>query len=287
MGYSYYDNISRSSRALSKGYYTKSADEIFTQNALRRAHDTMLPRGIKLRESCDSKEHPNTIPIILTLDVTGSMRKIPKELIKDGLPTMMSTLIKAGIDDASVLFLAIGDHINDSYPLQVGQFESGDVELDLWLTRTFLEGRGGANNGESYLLSWYFAAFHTRTDAFDKRGQKGILFTIGDEPCLENLPKRTIEELMGNSVGKGYTAIELLELAKQKYDVYHLHVLEGEKGIKSMDYWTNLLGQNCIPVDDFKTIPHIISNIVIDNSQTKNTSKLNTNTIKDEPQIIL
>src|SRR5690606_5631209 len=98
----------------------------------------------------------------------------------------------------SVLFLAIGDHETDSAPLQVGQFESGDAELDLWLTRTWLEGKGGANSGESYLLAWYFASKFTKLDSLDKRGQKGFLFTIGDEPGLSILPKRAINEIMND-----------------------------------------------------------------------------------------
>lgn len=290
MGYPNYNSESRSIRAKSSGYYTKSSNEVFTQNNLRRAHESMIPKGIIVRESCDSENHPNTIPIVLALDVTGSMRKIPQDLIKDGLPTMMTTLIDNNVPDAAVLFLSIGDHINDSYPLQVGQFESGDEELDLWLTRTYLEGRGGANNGESYMLAWYFAAFHTKTDAYEKRGKRGFLFTIGDEPCLPILPSRTIEELMGTKVDKSYTSEELLEKAKEMYDVYHIHVLEGEKGVRSLPYWENLLGQNCIPVNDFTTIPKVISNVVIDNVDDTPSIKIdnkNDNNEKVDGTIIL
>ena len=86
------------------------------------------------------------------------------------------------------MFGAIGDHECDSCPLQVGQFESGDVELDMWLTRTFLEKGGGGNNGESYGLAWFMANNFIRTDAKDKRQQKGFVLTIGDEPVLHNYP---------------------------------------------------------------------------------------------------
>jgi hypothetical protein len=70
------------------------------------------------------------------------------------------------------------------------------------------------NAGESYLLAWYFAAFHTRTDAFEKRNQKGILFTVGDEPCLKVLPASAIREIMGTGQ-QTYTHYELLEEAQK------------------------------------------------------------------------
>lgn len=283
MGYTSYCLSDRNVRSQYLGYKTKSSNDIFIQNNLKIVHNTMNPKGITFRECRDSINHPNSFPIILTLDVTGSMRKIPQDLIKDGLPNIMSNLLDKGINDSSILFLAIGDHINDSYPLQVGQFESGDKELDLWLTRTYLEGRGGANNGESYMLSWYFAAFKTKLDSLEKRNKKGILFTIGDEPCLNNLPKRAIEEITGDIVEKDFTDIELLNEAKKMYDVYHLHVLEGEKGKISIDYWYNLLGQNCVPIDDFKNIPNVISDIILNNYY----NNFNSNSYINNDEIIL
>lgn len=147
MGSSTYSYSDRTFRAKSAGYYDKPADDVFTQSKKREIHESMDTKKITLRECRDSEAHPFTVPIVLTLDVTGSMHDIPKDLIKDGLPTMMSGMIQNGVKDASLLFLAVGDHECDNAPLQVGQFESGDSELDLWLTRTWLEGGGGANAG--------------------------------------------------------------------------------------------------------------------------------------------
>ena len=169
MGNSSYDSSTRFSRAAASGYYLKSADDIFVQNKVRRIHESMDPSKAQLRESRDSKEHPLSVPIILALDVTGSMGEIPHYLIKDGLPNLMGGIIQRGIKDPQILFLAIGDYTYDSYPLQVGQFESGDEELDLWLTRTYIEGGGGGNEGESYSLAWYYGAKHTVTDSWEKR----------------------------------------------------------------------------------------------------------------------
>jgi len=263
MGHSSYSTSNRSISASSAGYFTKSVDQIFTQNRERKAHADMTSKGIVLRESCDSEAHPNTVPIQLYLDVTGSMGHIPHEMIKDGLPTLVGTLIQNGVEDPALMFGAIGDHECDGDPLQVAQFESGDSELDMWLTRTYLEGGGGGNNGESYLLAWYFAAFHTRTDAWDKRKQKGFVFTIGDEPNLKSLPMSAVKSIMGDAAhGQAtYSAEELLAAAQEKNHVYHIYLEHGHR--RCDESWKQNLGKNLIIVEDYKTISKVISDIIL------------------------
>lgn len=261
MGSTRYDMDARYDRARKEGYASKSASEIFTQNAKRMAHESMNPNGISFRESRDSAVHPNSVPIILGLDVTGSMGHIPHELIKDGLPKLMGGIIQGGVPDPALLFLGIGDHECDGYPLQVGQFESGDEELDMWLTRTYIESGGGGNAGESYLLAWYFAAFHTRTDAFEKRNQKGLLFTVGDEPCLKTLPASAIREIMGTGQHT-FTHTELLKEAQKKYEVFHISVLHSDQAVRADKGWKDLLGQNCLSIEDYRDVPNVIKEIV-------------------------
>lgn len=297
MGWTSYSSESRSVRAESLGYSTKSVDDIFVQNKKREIHESMEPSKALLRESRDSEIHPATVPIIIALDLTGSMGHIPHQLVKDGLPHMVESMVQKGVKDPAILFLGIGDHECDSAPLQVGQFESGDEELDLWLTRTWIEGRGGGNAGESYLLAWYFASKHTITDSMEKRGKKGFLFTIGDEPCLTQLPKRAIDEIMGGSSQVSYTEKELLDAAKEKYHVFHLHIMEGSNGSYSLGYWEKLLGQNCIQVDDHTEVGAKIAETVV--SYTKSRVDYDTQTQdvipdtdtksdnKDEPKIML
>jgi hypothetical protein len=253
--------------------YRAAVNDIFIQNKKRETHELMNPKNFTIRECCNSDEHPNTIPILLGLDVTGSMSHIPHDLIKEGLPKLMSNMIQHGVKDPSLCFMAIGDHTNDGGPLQMGQFEAADEPLDLWLERTWLERGGGANEGESYLLAWYAAAFLTKCDAFDKQGRKGFLITIGDEPNLNSLPARAIKEITGNSQAKDYTAAELLTEAKKKWNVYHINVSHTSQGRDSLADWKVDLGQNCIEVTDFTTIPDVISNLIVEN--TKNWASSN------------
>jgi hypothetical protein len=283
MGYSSYSVSSRATSARADFYATASRDEIFIQSKERKAHELMASKNVALRESHDSAEHPNTVPIQLYLDVTGSMGHIPHEMIKDGLPTLVGTLIQNGIPDVALMFGAIGDHECDGDPLQIGQFESGDEELDMWLTRTYLEGGGGGNRGESYLLAWYFAALHTRTDAWDKRGQKGFVFTIGDEPNLQTLPISAVKEVMGeNAKGQtSYSADELLAAAQEKNHEYHIFLEHGGRG-HAISEWKEKLGDHCIVVQDYKQISKIISDIVLSHSNNQSASNLQTAPTENE-----
>lgn len=277
MGNTTYNVSSRTLRASTAGYTTVTTDTmhtVFEQVAKRKIHESMDPKTIKIREARDSSTHPNTIPIIFCLDLTGSMRSIPVHLIKEGLPKLMSNLMQKGIADPALLFMGIGDHECDQAPLQVGQFESGDLELDTWLTRTWPEGGGGGNAGESYLLAWYFAANHTVTDAWEKRGEKGFLFTVGDEPTLKSLPKNVLKSLMEESSAQSSLDYkDLLKAAQEKYNVYHLHVLEGSAGERSLKSWQDLLGQNCIAVENHEDIANIMVDIVAKNSEVKEVNK--------------
>lgn len=266
MGSDRYDLYARSVRAADAGYATKSVDAIFTQQKERKIHKDMDPKGITIRESRDSEAHPNVLPVILALDVTGSMGHIPHQLIKDGLPQLMGGLIQKGAD-VSLLFLGIGDHESDRAPLQVGQFESGDAELDLWLTRTYIEGNGGGNGGESYLLAWHFANNFVSTDAQEKRGQKPFLFTVGDEPNLRALPSSALSEIYGKSF-ESTSAAALLAAAQEKFRVYHLHVTHSTGARRSLQGWKDALGENCIEVPDYREIPAVITKIVVAASVT-------------------
>lgn len=262
MGWGYYSVDERAARAASVGYDTKSAREIFTQ---RNINNAMNPHGITVRESRDSAEHPNSVAIILALDVTGSMGSIPHHLVKDGLPKIMGRIIQSGTPDPQLLFLAVGDHECDSSPLQVGQFESSDELLDKWLTSVYLEGGGGGNAGESYLLAWYFAALHTAIDCFEKRRQKGFLFTIGDEPTLRDVPGLTLKKLMGEGQYDSFvSAAALLDKARQMYHVFHLHIRETNAGSMqaTVDGWKQLMGGNLIILERHEEVSRVIPELI-------------------------
>jgi len=273
MGYGQYSTSNRSVNAISLDYANAPREQIFTQRGI---NPDMSPMGVKIRESRDSVEHPDSLPIILGLDVTGSMGYIPHQFIKDGLPTVMGTLVeKAGIPDAQLMLMAIGDHKNDQAPLQVSQFETSDELLDKWLKMIWLEGNGGGNGGESYHLAWYFAAQHTATDAWDKRKQKGFLFTIGDEPVHNTLSNFSLTKIMGvgeyNETGASYW----LEKVRERYHVIHFYVTStGSHYTNDREGWKELLGENVIFVADHQTIPTLMAEYIINHYKTPPVSKI-------------
>ena len=88
------------------------AQEMCTQ---RRIEPELDPKNA-IRECCDSEEHPNTRPVILALDVTGSMGgasvKVAKEL------NVIMTELYGKVKDVEFLIMWIGDLAYDRAPIQ-------------------------------------------------------------------------------------------------------------------------------------------------------------------------
>ena len=135
-------NKLRASRSITSG---SSERELFRNQELL---DKFNPRFIGVRESRDNDEHPNSTPIAIGLDVTGSMGYLPAEIIKNGLNELMKKLYASKvIPDPQLMFAACGDYCDDA-PLQVTQFES-DIRIAEQLDKLWFEFGGG---GELLLL---------------------------------------------------------------------------------------------------------------------------------------
>lgn len=124
------------------------------------------------------------------------------------------------------------------------------------------------NGGESYSLAWYFAARHTSIDSLLKRGQKGILITIGDEPCHGSLGCDSIKELFGDTLEgvRNIEASQILKEAQESWHVYHINLQDymGRKPSVQED-WKKYLGGRVINTEDGegRDIPSIISGIIL------------------------
>ena len=66
-------------------------------------------------------------------------------------------------------------------------------------------------------------AKHTRLDCW-KRGRKGLLITMGDEPLNPYLPMEPLRRVTGDSLQADVETGELYREAAEKYEIHHLHV---------------------------------------------------------------
>lgn len=173
-----------------------------------------------IRECCDSEEHPITKPVILALDVTGSMGGASVEIAKK-LNLIMTELYEK-VKDVEFLIMGIGDLACDDVPIQASQFES-DIRIAEQLDKIYFEGGGGGNNYESYTAAWYFGLQQTKLDCWN-RGAKGIIITIGDEPLNPYLPKSTLSKVTGNKCQADIETRDLYYSAAEKFNIYHLAV---------------------------------------------------------------
>ena len=221
-----YSTVTKKMTVNSRGELDSSytAQQIFTQ---RKMADELNPFG-KMRECRDTEEHPATVPVILALDVTGSMGKAASEVAKK-LNTIMTELYES-VKDVEFMIMAIGDFAYDDAPLQTSQFES-DIRIAEQLDKVWFEAGGGGNAYESYTAAWYFGSRHTDLDCW-KRGRKGILITMGDEPLNPYLPKWGLVHEIGDHIEADIETPVLLEEVQEKYDVYHLAVDDRETSYK-------------------------------------------------------
>lgn len=232
---------------------SKSTTQIFKSTSLSPDLD---PSTIKFRESCDLNDQTPANPIMLFVDETGSMGHLATEIIKRGLGVIMNEIIdRKPISDPHILIGGVGDAFSDQAPLQVSQFEVSVQPITEQIEKIFIEGNGGGNGGESYILAWYFAAFKTKTDSMLKRNKKGYLFTVGDEPPHLTLTRQQIKKVFGDDAEADYTAKQLLDLASESWEVFHLRV-NPDRYPKAR--WVDLLGERAIDVNDHNALAEVV-----------------------------
>lgn len=179
------------------------------------------PKVFKIRECCNTEEHPNTIPVILGLDVTGSMGEACMETAK-ALGVIITNLYDK-FQDIEFCVMGIGDIAYDRAPIQMSQFES-DVRIAESLDKIYMEHGGGGNTYESYTAAWYMGLYHTQLDCYDKQGRKGIIITMGDEPLNPYLSAPQLNYALNGKVQVDIETKALYEEARKKFDIYHIAV---------------------------------------------------------------
>lgn len=245
----------------------KTTKEIFSTH---KADNDFMPTANMIRESCDSEDNPNSTPIIIACDVSGSMSPILDRVIRTELPELITQIYdRKPVTDPHLMFMGVGDvEAGDNYPLQVTQFEA-DIRIAEQLQKIYLEEGGGGNDHESYLLPLWFAKHHTKVDSFLKRGKKGYIFTMGDEEPQTELSKKMIQEAIPNEVVQfdNISADDLITDVSKEWNIFHLVLEEGHYfrrwgGKECANKWKELYGQKALFVSDIKKISEIITSTI-------------------------
>ena len=204
---------------------TYSNQDMFKSKTIDSA---LNPKNV-IRECCDTDAHPHTVPVILALDVTGSMGNAAVEVAKK-LNIIMTKLYEK-VTDVEFLIMGIGDLACDRCPIQASQFES-DIRIAEQLDKLYFEFGGGGNSYESYTAAWYFGSRHTKLDCLN-RGRKGIIITMGDEQLNPYLPIKGrcsgLIEAMGDNLQADVETKDLYVEASEKFNIYHLDVNHGRR----------------------------------------------------------
>lgn len=256
MGHGNYSHAAHA--ALIADRASRPANEVFSQ---RGCHALMDPRGLKVRESRDSADHPNSLPIVFALDVTGSMGDIPQILARRDLPNFMKLLGACRIADPQLLFMAIGDATSDNAPLQVGQFESTAELIDQWLTWSFLESGGGGTGSESYELAFYLLARHTDMDCWVKRRRRGYLFMTGDELPYPQVSRHQVDALLGDKLDEDIPIEEAIAAAAEQYHCFFL-IPDLRRREACESRWRDLLGDHVICMESPQDTCHVAAALV-------------------------
>lgn len=238
-----------------------STQELYRAKGLE---EELNPKGV-IRECCDSPNHPETIPVILALDVTGSMGEVASAAAKK-LGEIMETVYDT-TPNVEFLVMAIGDMTYDIAPVQASQFEA-DIRIAEQLEKIYFEGGGGGNLWESYTAAWYFGLKHTKLDCW-KRDKKGIIITMGDESLNPYLPKEGIQRFFGDKVQDDIETPILYDAVREKFEVYHIAINDSgtsysyhESNIQKT--WKPLLKERCF-LSSCESLANTIVNIIKSN----------------------
>jgi hypothetical protein len=241
----------------------KTQSQIFTSRSMR---DDQNPALIEFRESRDSADNPNSTPIIIGSDITGSMGMISEKLMREGLNTLATEIYdRKPVSDPHIMIMGVGDAKSDKAPLQVTQFEA-DIKVAEQAKEIWLEGFGGANDGESYSIAHLFAATKVRADAIEKRGKKGYIFTVGDEPIHDGMTKDEIQKFLGITVEKDMSALEIMRMVDREWEVFHIALVN--EGFcrygrdKVLSSWKAILPERTIQLEDVNALAETVVSLI-------------------------
>lgn len=178
-------------------------------------------------------------PLIIAIDVTGSMADWPFEIF-DRLPLLYNTLSQYR-EDLEICFAAIGDAACDRWPLQVTTFASG-FDLEQLLASLYGEG-GGGDAPESYGLFAHWVNTHVQIPDLT---ESPFLIVFGDVYMHSTVPKEQISHYLGDRVFGDIDAIKAWNQVCKTWNTWFLRRPTGKLGDKVDRQWSKAIGEQKI-----------------------------------------
>jgi hypothetical protein len=180
-------------------------------------------------------ESPN--PLIVAVDVTGSMASWPAEIF-DRLPLLFNTLSQYR-PDLEICFAAIGDAAVDNWPLQVTSFASG-FDLEQQLGALYGEG-GGGDAPESYGLFAHWVNTHV---AVPNAKEPPFMIVFGDITMHPKTPRAEVKTVLGDDpfgIGDHDSIAEWQKLTRT-WNTWFLRRPNGTRGDEVDLQWGSAIG---------------------------------------------
>ena len=116
-----------------------------------------------------------------------------------------------------------------------------------------------------------------------------MLITIGDEPCLAEIPKSAVANLFGDPVQAGFLSTTLIEEASERWELYHIHMGDNSYYSSVIEKWKKLLGEDrvaVLPRVNYNLVP-VVSSIILNVYRETASRAGHDPKGKDGPRIIL
>ncbi len=204
-------------------------------------------------------ETNSTSPLVVAIDVTGSMSEWPATFFEK-LPLLYNE-VKRYLPDVEISFAAIGDATCDSVPLQAGKFDKGKA-LDDVINSLYPEGGGGGGARESYELMAHFYVNNVEIP----KAKKPIFIFAGDEGFYDRIDQSLVSRYIGDSGQTEEDSFNVMRSLCQKFDTYILRkdYGSGAEETKIKKQWQKALGgsQRVMKLDDPRRIVDCIIGVV-------------------------
>jgi len=246
--YSWYDDTSdwKSPGAYVYDPASRSAREVEAERAAAAGPRTYTASSGPDAQLVDPKKRIHSAsknPLIVAVDVTGSMQRWPFEIF-DRLPLLFNTL-SSYRSDLEICFTAIGDATCDQWPLQTTEFARG-FDLETHLKAIYGEG-GGGDEPESYGLFAHWVDTHVSVP----NATRPFLIVFGDASMHPTIPASQIKHFLGDAWKGDVDAIEAWQSVSRKFNTWFLRRPGGRKDDFVAKQWAKAVGkQQVVQMDD-------------------------------------